>query len=49
VDNITGATSGDLYVAEDGGNMEINIITPQGMVAPTPTRDEWQLQRRDHL
>jgi hypothetical protein len=34
VDNITGATSGDLYVAEDGGNMEINIITPQGVVAP---------------
>jgi secreted PhoX family phosphatase len=34
VDNITGATSGDLYVAEDGGNMEINIITPSGVVAP---------------
>ncbi len=34
VDNITGATSGDLYVAEDGGTMEINIITPGGVVAP---------------
>jgi secreted PhoX family phosphatase len=34
VDNITGAASGDLYVAEDGGNMEINIITPAGVVAP---------------
>jgi hypothetical protein len=30
VDNITGAGSGDLYVAEDGGNMEINVITPAG-------------------
>lgn len=34
VDNITGAGSGDLYVAEDGGNMEINVITPSGVVAP---------------
>jgi secreted PhoX family phosphatase len=34
VDNITGAGSGDLYVAEDGGNMEINVITPDGVVAP---------------
>ncbi|MGI5272207.1 alkaline phosphatase PhoX [Nonomuraea sp. CA-218870] len=34
VDNITGAPTGDLYVAEDGGNMEINIITPDGVVAP---------------
>jgi hypothetical protein len=34
VDNITGAASGDLYVAEDGGNMEINLITPAGVVAP---------------
>ncbi|MFD0469244.1 alkaline phosphatase PhoX [Nonomuraea thailandensis] len=33
VDNITGLR-GDLYVAEDGGNMEINIITPDGVVAP---------------
>ncbi|MFG3418680.1 alkaline phosphatase PhoX [Micromonospora sp. NPDC049460] len=34
VDNITGTAGGDLYVAEDGGNMEINIITPAGVVAP---------------
>jgi secreted PhoX family phosphatase len=34
VDNITGARSGDLYIAEDGGNMEINIVTPEGVVAP---------------
>ncbi|WSJ97825.1 DUF839 domain-containing protein [Streptomyces sp. NBC_01320] len=26
--------SGDLYVAEDGGNMEICLITPDGTVAP---------------
>ncbi|MEV2199232.1 alkaline phosphatase PhoX [Streptomyces fradiae] len=34
VDNITGASSGDLYVAEDGGNMEICVITPDEVVAP---------------
>lgn len=34
VDNITGTRSGDLYVAEDGGNMEINMITPSGVVTP---------------
>jgi secreted PhoX family phosphatase len=35
VDNITGdASSGDLFVAEDGGNMEICIITPDSIVAP---------------
>ena len=34
VDNITGARSGELFVAEDGGNMEINVITPAGVVAP---------------
>ncbi|MEV0699855.1 alkaline phosphatase PhoX [Saccharopolyspora sp. NPDC050389] len=34
VDNITGAPAGDLYVAEDGGNMEICIITPDDIVAP---------------
>ncbi|MCM0674351.1 PhoX family protein [Micromonospora phytophila] len=34
VDNITGARSGDLYVAEDGGNMEIVLITPGDVVAP---------------
>lgn len=35
VDNITADTHvGDLYVAEDGGNMEICIITPGDIVAP---------------
>ncbi|MEW2359361.1 alkaline phosphatase PhoX [Spirillospora sp. NPDC029432] len=34
VDNITGTASGDLYIAEDGDNMEINLITPEGTVAP---------------
>lgn len=34
VDNITGSAGGDLYVAEDGGDMEINIITPDEVVAP---------------
>jgi len=35
VDNITvDEGSGDLVVAEDGGNMELVIITPDGVVAP---------------
>jgi secreted PhoX family phosphatase len=34
VDNIIGVASGDLYVAEDGGNMEICMITPDDIVAP---------------
>jgi secreted PhoX family phosphatase len=34
VDNITGSTSGDLYVAEDGGNMEICMITQNDQVSP---------------
>lgn len=35
VDNITGDSFvGDLYVAEDGGNMEVCIITPDDVVAP---------------
>ncbi|MBL7501425.1 DUF839 domain-containing protein [Frankia sp. CNm7] len=34
VDNITGSRSGDLFVAEDGGNLEICVITPDGVVAP---------------
>jgi hypothetical protein len=34
VDNLTGSTNGDLYIAEDGGNMEINIVTTEGVVAP---------------
>ena len=34
MDNITGTRGGDLYIAEDGGNMEINLITPEGVVTP---------------
>lgn len=34
VDNITGSAAGDLYVAEDGGNMEICLITADDVVAP---------------
>ncbi|BCJ72843.1 hypothetical protein CS0771_23870 [Catellatospora sp. IY07-71] len=35
VDNITGAPRNtDLFVAEDGGNMELNVITGDGAVAP---------------
>ena len=35
VDNLTVEPgSGDVYVAEDGGNMEVVIITPSGEVAP---------------
>ncbi len=34
VDNVTGAASGDLFVAEDGGNMEICVITPDDVIAP---------------
>jgi hypothetical protein len=35
VDNITvAATSGDVFVAEDGGDMEVVVITPEGDVAP---------------
>ncbi len=35
VDNITvDAGTGDLVVAEDGGNMELVIITPEGVLAP---------------
>ncbi|GAB7036478.1 PhoX family protein [Catenuloplanes niger JCM 9533] len=33
VDNVTGAPSGDLYVAEDGGNMEICLITPDDRIS----------------
>ena len=33
VDNITGSASGDLYVAEDGGTMDICIITPDDKVS----------------
>ena len=35
VDNVTvDGGSGDIYVAEDAGNMELVIITPEGEVAP---------------
>ncbi|MBN3932504.1 DUF839 domain-containing protein [Streptomyces verrucosisporus] len=34
VDNVTASSSGDLFVAEDGGNMEICVITPDDVVAP---------------
>lgn len=34
VDNILVSRSGDLYVAEDGGDMQLVIITPDGSVAP---------------
>lgn len=34
VDNVTGTSSGDLFVAEDGGTMEICVITPDDVVAP---------------
>ncbi|MFI2367232.1 alkaline phosphatase PhoX [Streptomyces sp. NPDC018833] len=33
VDNVTGSSSGDLFVAEDGGNMEICVITPDDVIA----------------
>ena len=33
VDNIVGARSGDLFVAEDGGNMELVLIEPSGAVS----------------
>jgi secreted PhoX family phosphatase len=35
VDNITvAAASGDVFVAEDGGNMEVVLVTPEGDVVP---------------
>ncbi len=34
VDNITGSKRGDLLVAEDGGNMEIVLISPDREVSP---------------
>jgi len=33
VDNIVGSSSGDLFVAEDGGNMELVLIEPSGAVS----------------
>ena len=34
VDNVTVSSSGDIYVAEDGGDLQICIITPGRVVAP---------------
>lgn len=34
VDNITTSRSGDLYVAEDGGNMEIVLLSAEGTASP---------------
>lgn len=33
VDNIVGSASGDLFVAEDGGNMELVMVEPNGAVS----------------
>ncbi|WP_229070032.1 alkaline phosphatase PhoX [Actinoplanes sp. DH11] len=33
VDNVTGSSSGDLYVAEDGGTMDICLITPDDRIS----------------
>jgi secreted PhoX family phosphatase len=34
VDNVTAARSGDIYVAEDGGDMQLVILGPDGSVSP---------------
>lgn len=34
VDNVTVSRAGDILVAEDGGNMELVMITPEGVAAP---------------
>jgi len=34
VDNITGRANGELFVAEDGGDLQICVITPSAQVAP---------------
>lgn len=34
VDNVTASRRGDLFVAEDGGNMELVVLTPDGIVGP---------------
>ncbi|WNG32397.1 DUF839 domain-containing protein [Archangium violaceum] len=34
VDNVTVSSSGDIFVAEDGGDLQICIITPNRIVAP---------------
>ncbi|MFK7986850.1 MAG: alkaline phosphatase PhoX [Sandaracinaceae bacterium] len=34
VDNVTGSAGGDILVAEDGGDMEIQVILPDGSLKP---------------
>jgi secreted PhoX family phosphatase len=34
VDNVTGTPFGDIYVAEDGDNMQLVLLTPDGSVSP---------------
>ena len=34
VDNVTVSAAGEIFVCEDGGNMEIGLITPQREVSP---------------
>jgi hypothetical protein len=34
VDNVTVSPFGDVYVCEDGGNMEVCVITPERVVSP---------------
>jgi len=34
VDNVTVSRSGDVFVAEDGGDMQVVILSPEGEVAP---------------
>jgi secreted PhoX family phosphatase len=34
VDNVIVSRSGDIFVAEDGGNMELVMITPEGVITP---------------
>jgi secreted PhoX family phosphatase len=34
VDNVTVSRSGDVFVAEDGGNMQIVVLAPDGSVSP---------------
>jgi len=34
VDNITVTRSGDIFICEDGGNLEIVLITPEGTISP---------------
>jgi secreted PhoX family phosphatase len=50
VDNITVSAAGEIFVCEDGGNMEIGLITPEGEVSPFlrftgpahPVEGEWK-------